>query len=294
MVPADRLDAAPRVRPQGPPGVPRLVATDLDGTLLRRDGTVGERTARALVAVEAAGARVVLVTGRPLRWMGTLWEHVGAHGVALVSNGALAWDVRAGRPLEVLGLDPAVVRACAAGLRAAVPGTTFALERVSGFTCEPGFGARGAADAGAAPLEALLDDEGPVTVHPAGDPAVKLLARHPDLDPEAFWRQVAAVVGDRLTTTRSAASALVEMSAAGVTKASALQRLCDDLGVAASDVVAFGDMPNDLPMLTWAGRSWAMADAHPAVREAADAVAPDCDEDGVAQVLERLFGLDRR
>jgi len=74
-------------------------------------------------------------------------------------------------------------------------------------------------------------------------------------------------------------------------KASTLALLCDELGVEPEDVAAFGDMPNDLPMLAWAGTSFAMADAHPTVLDLADHVAPGHDEDGVAVVLEKLFGL---
>jgi hypothetical protein len=84
---------------------------------------------------------------------------------------------------------------------------------------------------------------------------------------------------------------LVEISAAHVTKASTLALLCDELGVAPDEVVAFGDMPNDLPMLAWAGTSYAVANAHPSVLEAVDHVAPTNDEDGVAQVLAGMFDL---
>jgi hydroxymethylpyrimidine pyrophosphatase-like HAD family hydrolase len=91
--------------------------------------------------------------------------------------------------------------------------------------------------------------------------------------------------------TWSSTSAMLEISAAGVTKATTLAVLCDDLGVVAEDVIAFGDMPNDIAMLTWAGTSYAMADAHPTVRDAADHVAPGNDEDGVARVLTEIFAL---
>jgi hydroxymethylpyrimidine pyrophosphatase-like HAD family hydrolase len=79
------------------------------------------------------------------------------------------------------------------------------------------------------------------------------------------------------------------MSAAGVTKASTLELLCAELGVGREDVVAFGDMPNDVAMLEWAGTAYAMGNAHPLAKAAADRVAPPNDEDGVAQVLEELF-----
>lgn len=122
-------------------------------------------------------------------------------------------------------------------------------------------------------------------------PALKLLARHEELDAQDFWDRAEAATGGRLTITWSSSSALLEVSAAEVTKASTLAMLCADLGVEAVDVVAFGDMPNDLPMLGWAGTAYAMADAHPTVTAAADHVAPGHDEDGVATVLAGVFGL---
>ena len=122
---------------------------------------------------------------------------------------------------------------------------------------------------------------------------VKVLAVHRDLDPEDFWRQVEAAVGDLVTTTWSSTFALVEISAAGVTKATTLARVAAEMGLGAEDVVAFGDMPNDLPMLEWAGTSYAMANAHASVRDLADHLAPRNDEDGVAVVLADLFGLSR-
>ena len=122
-------------------------------------------------------------------------------------------------------------------------------------------------------------------------PALKILARHEELPAQEFWDLALAAVADRAVITWSSTSALLEISAAGVTKASTLALLCDRLGVAPADVVAFGDMPNDLPMLEWAGRSWAMADAHPTVLAAADHVAPGHDDDGVATVLAGLYGL---
>ena len=108
-------------------------------------------------------------------------------------------------------------------------------------------------------------------------PALKLLARHEELGPQEFWDLAEETVLGRLVITWSSASSLLEISGPDVTKASTLALLCDDLGVEASEVIAFGDMPNDLPMLGWAGTAYAMADAHPTVTEAADHVAPGHD-----------------
>ena len=260
----------------------RLVATDLDGTLLHTDGTVTARTREVLTAVEDLGVTVVFVTGRPVRWMDDLWEHVGGHGLAIVSNGGILYDVH-DRSVRMARTIPAAVGLDAAHLlRAAVPGTTFAMERLEGFAKEPGFMPRlpPPPDLRVGPLEEVLDDH-----------VVKLLARHEDLEPEEFWRRTESHVGHLLTTTWSSVGALVEMSAAGVTKASTLELLCRDRGIDRSEVLAFGDMPNDLAMLEWSGTSYAMANGHPSVRALADHVAPSNEDDGVAAVLERAFGL---
>ncbi len=100
-----------------------------------------------------------------------------------------------------------------------------------------------------------------------------------------------AVAGDDAIVTRSGLE-LLEISAAGVTKGSALQRLCDGLGIAAAEVVALGDMVNDLSMLRWAGRAVAPANAHPDVLAAADEVIDGNGDDGVAAYLERLLAGD--
>lgn len=260
----------------------RLVATDLDGTLVRSDGTISARTREALVAAEERGVDVVFVTGRPLRWAEEVFAYVGGHGLAIVSNGALVWDVAAAEPRRLRPILPAVgVEACRR-LRAAVPGSSFAVETLQGIALEEEFLERyPVPDASRrGPLEQIFDA-----------PAVKLLARHEELTPQEFWDRAEQVIGELVTITWSSRSALLEMSAAGVTKASTLELLCAERGIAAEQVVAFGDMPNDIPMLAWAGTSYAMADAHPTVRATAGHVAPGHDDDGVARVLEELLGL---
>ncbi len=258
------------------------MATDLDGTLLHTDGTVTDRTRAALTAVEERGVTVVFVTGRPIRWMDALWKHVGDHGLAVCSNGGIVYDVPARAVRSARPIPPDVGLRVAGQMRATIPGTTFALETTTGFGKEPAFMERYPLPDGVrvGPLEDIF-----------GDATVKLLARHQDLDPEEFWERVERLVGEQVTTTWSSAGALVEISAAGVTKASTLALLCDELGVAAEDVVAFGDMPNDLAMLAWAGTSYAMANAHPSVLDLADRRAPSNEDDGVAVALEELFGL---
>jgi Cof subfamily protein (haloacid dehalogenase superfamily) len=262
------------------PGI-RLVATDLDGTLLHTDGTVTDRTRAALRAVEALGVTVVFVTGRPIRWMLELWDDVGEHGLAICSNGGIVYDVPARRVRTARPIPAEVGLEVAELVRAAVPGTTFAVETLRGFGREPEFVERNAVgDVAVGPLAQLI-----------GDDTVKMLVRHAEMEPEAFWAETERVVGHLVTTTWASIGALVEISAAGVTKASTLALLCEELGVQPHEVVAFGDMPNDLAMLEWAGSSYAMANAHPSVRELAGETAPANQDDGVAAVLEELFGL---
>ena len=268
------------VRAQRASKPPGLVATDLDGTLVRSDGSVSAYTAEVLARVEAAGVPVVFVTGRPLRWAEDVFEHVGEHGLAIVSNGALVWDVARHLPRLERPIDPALGLEVCHELRAALPGTLFAVETLAGIGLESAFLERHPlpADARRGSLSEIFDR-----------PALKLLARHEDLGPQEFWDLAEQVVGGRLVITWSSASSLLEISAPGVTKASTLALVGAELGVDAADVLAFGDMPNDLPMLAWAGTSYAMANAHPTVLEAADHVAPRNDEDGVARVLVGLL-----
>ena len=101
------------------------------------------------------------------------------------------------------------------------------------------------------------------------------------------------VVGDEVVVTWTSPH-LLELSAAGVTKASTLARVCEHVGVGAGEVLAFGDMPNDTAMLSWAGRGYAVAGADPLAVAAADEVVPSNDDDGVARTLARVFDLDRR
>ena len=265
-----------------PPRLPGLVATDLDGTLVRSDGTVSDYTRHVLDELDVRGVPVVFVTGRPLRWAVDVFQYVGGHGLAVVSNGALVWDVARSAIHLHRPIDPGLGLEVCRLIRAAVPGSGFAVETVEGIGLEPEFLERHVVPDGSrrGPIDEIFDR-----------PAVKLLARHEELPPQEFWDAAEAAVGDRVTITWSSSTSLLEISAAGVTKASTLALLCADLGVEAADVIAFGDMPNDLPMLGWAGTSYAMADAHPTVTEAADHVAPGHDDDGVARVLAGVFDL---
>lgn len=258
-----------------------LVGCDFDGTLLRSDGTVSDRSRAALARVQAAGARLVVVTGRPPRWMAQVVAETGHRGIALVANGAGVYDLDAEVLLRTDPLLPAAAAEIAARVLAAVPDAVFAGETGDASWREAGYHS----PYGDSPDTLVVPR--PEVLH---RPLLKLLVRTPSHDADALLAAARAVVDDDLATlTHSSTDGLLEVSAAGVSKATGLARLAAEAGVGAADVVAFGDMPNDVPMLAWAGRSWAVANAHPAARAAAGAVTDSNDDDGVARVLERLF-----
>ena len=260
-------------------GTPRLVATDLDNTLLDGAGAVSSRTRAALSAVEAAGIDVVFVTARPPRWIAPLASAVGRHGWVVCANGALVLGT-AGEEVLLSRLWAAdAVLDLAGRLRAELPELRFGVESMAGLGVEPSF----------VPDEPYPE---PPRVSPLAellDPApLKLLARdavHTSDELLAIAAPLCAGLGE---PSHSGAAGLLEVTAAGVSKASALAWVAEQRGVDAADVWAFGDSPNDLPMLSWAGRSYAVANAHPTVlAEATHTCAPNTD-DGVAQVLESL------
>lgn len=265
---------------------PRLIATDIDGTLLRNDRTVSPRTTAVLARIAAAGTPVVLVTGRPIRWLPLVYEQLATPLPAICANGAVVYDPVTDEVLRADPLAPELLAEVARRLRAEVPEVSFAVEIVDSrqMRHESHYPLRWDADA-----DAIRAVESPEELLAA--PAVKLLARAGEQDPDAFVRVVAAALEGLAEATHSSYSGLVEISAAGVTKAAGLAWYASRLGVDERDVLAFGDMPNDLPMLTWAGRAVAVANAHPAVREIADEVTGANQDDGVAAYLERLFGV---
>ncbi|WP_407838283.1 HAD hydrolase family protein [Streptomyces sp. DSM 116496] len=296
------VTSAPQ-RPDGPTPATRLIATDLDGTLLRDDKSVSERTVAALAAAEEAGIAVFFVTGRPARWMGVVSDHVQGHGLAICANGAAVVDLHAidrhategqaadrqpsGREfVQVRPLPRITALKVVEALRAAAPGTSFAVELTTGINYEPQyppfFQDPGANVATAETLlhEATDDDSAPV---------LKVLAHHSELAPDEFLALARSVAGAYASITRSSPTSLLEISGPGVSKASTLALCCEERGISPAEVVAFGDMPNDVEMLGWAGTSYAMGNAHPDVIAAASGRTVANNEDGVALVIERIL-----
>jgi hypothetical protein len=174
------------------------------------------------------------------------------------------------------------VRELVHGLRREAPGVVFGCERLSGFIAEPAYRPLFRPHDSIPRADALAFLSEPVT---------KLVLQHPELSQPELHAIAESFGGEKIEACYSGAG-LVEIAAAGVTKGSALAELCAEPEIDRSEVIAFGDMVNDVSMLAWAGRGIAVANAHPELLAVADEVTASNDEDGVALVLEQLLALD--
>lgn len=263
----------------------RLIASDLDGTLLRRDRTISDRTRAALARAQERGVVVVLATARPPLTTRFFAEDAGVTGHAICSNGAILYDISRDELLGHQTLDASIAQRLIVALREAVPGVCFGLVQGRDFVCEPDY----AAIARVEDHGRLLED---VNLGDAlallAAPTTKLVIRHPDRLPPELLTTIHGLGLDGFEATHSGAPFL-EVVAANVTKGWALAALCTQLGIDAAEVVAFGDAPNDAAMLRWAGLGVAVANAYAAAIEAADEVTLSNEEDGVAIVIERFL-----
>ncbi|MGW6649810.1 hydrolase [Streptomyces sp. CB02130] len=264
-----------------------LVATDLDGTLLRPDDTVSARSRAALGLAADSGARHLIVTGRPVPGIRALLADLAYTGLVVCGQGTQLYDADAGRLLRSVALDREAADTALGKIEAEVGAVFAAVDQdgVDGVTLiEAGYrmpnptlpaqrvGSR----------EALWER-----------PVIKVLVRHPELGDDALAAVARGAVGD-LATVTMAGPGTVELAPRGVDKGTGLAAAAELLGIGAERTVAFGDMPNDLPMFAGSGLRVAMGNAHPELRAAADEVTLSNAEDGVAAVLERLFGTGGR
>ncbi|MEV0385185.1 Cof-type HAD-IIB family hydrolase [Nonomuraea sp. NPDC050643] len=260
---------------------PRIVATDLDGTLLTTDGTVTPRTRQALRTARAAGAEIVFVTARAPRGVREIAEQADVTGTAICSNGAIVYDLATDEITATHPLAPDAARKVAEALALALPGVGLAVETGRNVLAEAAYTRRVAQDLAAYREVASVFD--------GGQPIAKLLALSAAHTADEMYAAVSAAIGDLAEVTFSGVDGILEISAPGVTKAVTLDRFCGERGIGPAEVVAFGDMPNDLAVLLYAGAGYAMGNAHPMVRSATEHLTSSNDEDGVAVVLERLF-----
>lgn len=267
--------------------LPKLVATDLDGTLVRGDDTVSAYTHGVLARVKAAGIPIIGATGRGPRLTELVRTDIPAADFLVMGGGGRVVDVREPEFPVVLRderLDGQVLAEILAALEAVVGPLSVLVE------------------AGDEPLAPLWGDPDPAWRYPEvvearvrrealNGPIIKGFARHASHDADALLAVARRVVPPDLATITQAGLGYIEICPPGVDKASGLAVAAIALGVDPDDALVFGDMPNDLPMFRWAGFGRvAVANAHPDVLALADDVTLSNDADGVAVYLAALLG----
>ncbi|WP_410871686.1 HAD family hydrolase [Nocardia sp. A7] len=267
---------------------PQLVASDVDGTLIDDSEKISARTKAAVGALVADGATFVLATGRPPRWIEPVVSELGYAPLAICGNGAVIYDSATDRVLSSHTLDVDTLSWLAEVAEHALPGCGLATERVGAsahdavtqqFVSSPTY------------EHAWLNPDDTVVSHAEviDSPAIKMLIRLSSARSSEMRAVLAPLIGDRAEITYSTESGLIELAVPQVTKASGLAEVARRIGAENSSIVAFGDMPNDVPMLAMAGHGVAMGNAHPEARAAADEVTGSNIDDGVAMVLERWW-----
>ncbi|MCX8558775.1 MULTISPECIES: Cof-type HAD-IIB family hydrolase [Mycobacteriaceae] len=268
--------------------LPALIATDVDGTLLDTHERVTPRTRAAVQAAVANGAKFVLATGRPPRWIPPVVDALGLAPMAVCANGAVLYDSATDRIVSAHTLSPDALGELAEIATRVIPGVGLAVERVGRtafdesmpqFASSPGY-----EHAWHNPDNTEVSVEDMLSV-----PAVKLLIRKAGAHSADLAAALAPHIGVTGDLTYSTNNGLIEVVPLGISKATGVAEVIRPLGLTAEDVVTFGDMPNDIPMLTWAGLGVAMGNAHPEALAAADEVTTTNSDDGVARVLERWW-----
>ena len=272
-----------RIEPRESPRI-KLVALDLDGTIVRLDGSVSGRVIKALEYCVASGASIVFVTGRAPDMLRDLPLHVLSDPIIICSGGATLFNAQSGQVehTELVGSE-AVARVLELG-RSAYPVGRFCLETVTGSIWEPGF------RSGATTVRKGTETADVRKLGPMFSSVIKVLFRNDGDSPQDMMTTLSPQLSHLVAITYgSTRYSILEFAPHGVNKGSALEKYALKRQIDQGGVIAFGDQPNDLEMLTWVGRGFAMANGHPNLLQTIGEVAPSIDSDGVAVVLERLM-----
>ncbi|MEV0455834.1 HAD family hydrolase [Catellatospora methionotrophica] len=261
----------------------RLLATDLDGTLLRSDGTVSARTKTTLRRASRAGMHHVIVTGRPAGRLVELFTELDYRGLAVCAHGAQVYDVGNHAFIHSELLDGRLARAVIDRIAAAVGSLALAAD-VHGwpgeFVSERSFG-----DIGPPVLtpHRLVDRAG--IWH---DAIGKVVLRSEDRTDGELVEVASRCCVPGVSVTHGGPG-FVELVPSGWDKAGGLSIVAELLDIEPDEVVAFGDMPTDIPMMRWAGLGAAVSNAHPDALAVADRIVASNDEDGVAQMIDQIL-----
>ncbi len=264
---------------------PKLIGTDLDGTIVSHYGHITQRTINAFYAAHEAGIEIFFVTGRPPRWMPEI-ASTFSFGNAICANGAQLYDLRTDRVLEEWSMSIEIQKEIVTRLRKNIPNVSFAIEYRDEFHHEKSYIPRWDVGIDVQPVDQIEER--------MTEPAFKMLARcsNYEMPSDEMLRISQLTCGEIATITHSnAKESLIEISAVGVSKGLTLSKMAERAGISAADAVTFGDNPNDFSMLQWAHRSWTFEDAHPDAKNHAKFVTAAHTDDGVAQIIEELLRL---
>lgn len=264
---------------------PKLIASDLDGTVVAHYGEISARTVAAFQRAHSMGIEIFFVTGRPARLMPEIQDAFGI-GKAICCNGGMLYDLQNDKVLEEWLIPTSALAETVRRLRIAIPQVSFAVESHSYFHREKKYIPRwdvGMDDIGVDSIDEVLNF-----------PALKMLARcsEQELSSDEMLEIAYREIDDLVTVTHSNPhDSLLEISALNVSKGATLALMAARLGISAADCVSFGDNPNDFSMLSWTGRSFAMADGHIDGPKYATGIALPHTQDGVAIIIEELLEL---
>ena len=266
----------------------RLIASDLDGTLLQSSGLVSDENQQAIKRALGEGIDLIFVTGRPSRWMDNIAQLTGHTGLALCANGAVLYDLVAEEIVSAEFLPGDVGVLAAQRLRTIDPGISFAVElarKNDDFLIDHNYRPRW--EPKVPPRKVTVEEMFET------DLVVKLLARpssNATFDADTFLAEADAVLDGLVDVTHSDNfDVLIEMSLLGVNKGSGLAKVAKQRGFNSENVAAMGDMPNDIPMIKWAGLGAAVANAHHRVKEVADLHLPTNDDHAFAHLVDHVL-----
>jgi Cof subfamily protein (haloacid dehalogenase superfamily) len=257
----------------------RAVVTDLDGTIVRSDGTVSPATRAAAVQLHEAGIPLIAATARTPAGLSILGPLAGQICGAVCCNGSLGWLPAGGETLWQNVLDPRVIKAVADVLTCELPDAAFGVYDGREWAVTPTyFAVRGKWPTGPRRITTVPNV--------AGTGACAIGICHPRLtSAEVAASLTEAGISREDATVSYGGPDVLDIVPAGIDKGTGVTRLLAHLGIPAGQAIGFGDAPNDLPMLSQLGIAVAVANAHPAVLAAADIVTATVEDDGFARAL---------
>lgn len=261
-----------------------LVAIDVDGTLLNSSNEVSDMTVRVLRQVRREdGVHIVLATARPPRSVMPFYRQLGLDAPMINYNGALVFDPPSNRVLLHVPVGPKLARQVIAAAREAFPRVVVSAEVLDRWYTDRA-------------EHAYITQTGrvfkPDLIGPIDEwlvePITKLLLLGPPADMDELGKMLAKQFRHKVSVMQTEGE-LLQIMHPTVSKARGLKTVAGELGVSRQQVMAIGDNANDVDMLRWAGLGVAMANAPPAVMEAADAITAHHDKDGVAKAIHTMI-----